>query len=367
MGVGTRLRATPACARTRQCTRSSARLAALMSGAAFALLPNAGRAEEACRIPSDEKGVVSLVVENDSLSSGADRNYTSGVELGYVSPNNRCIPPAFNDTARPFTQFFSKADPAFWGVAIGQSIFTPEDTQAATAPPDQHPYAGWLYLQFAVAAETKRSNAHPIGYLDTYELQLGVVGPWALGEQAQDSIHKLLGAPGARGWDSQLHNELAFALSFDRRWRWGAHPMPLVSALNYDVTPTLGFTLGTLRDEARAGVILRVGNELNSDYGPPRVRPSLAGVEQFYDEPFSWSLFAGVEGRAVARDLFLDGNTFADSARVAREAYVADFQGGFSFSSGAWRMTYTYVWRTDEFKTQTHRQDFGSLSLSRRF
>lgn len=343
------------------------RVTAIIAGAIVAWLPATANAAPPCQTTDDEKGVASLVVENDSLSSGADRNYTSGVEFGYVAPNTQCIPRILNDVATPFTQLFSKADPAFWGVAFGQSIFTPEDTQADPAPPDQHPYAGWLYLQFAVAAEIKPSATHPIGYLDTYELQLGVVGPWALGEQAQDSIHKALGAPGARGWESQLHNELAFAASFDRRWNWGAHPLPVFSALNYDVTPTLGFTVGTLRDEARAGFIARVGNALNSDYGPPRVRPSLAGVEQFYDERFSWSLFAGVEGRAVARDLFLDGNTFRDSAHVERTPYVADFQTGFSLSSGDWRMTYTYVWRSDEFKTQAGRQDFGSLSLSRRF
>ncbi|MFT3727712.1 MAG: lipid A deacylase LpxR family protein [Terricaulis sp.] len=342
-------------------------LTALMAGAALAFLPATACAAEACNASADQEGVFSLVVENDSLSSGADRNYTSGVEAGYVAPNNCRIPQTLDNAARPFTQLFSKADPAFWGVAIGQSIFTPEDIQADPAPPDQHPYAGWLYVQFAVAAEIKPSAVHPIGYLDTYEFQLGVVGPWALGEQAQDSIHKLLGAPGARGWESQLHNELAFAASFDRRWNWGAHPLPVFSALDYDVTPTLGFTVGTLRDEARAGLIARVGTALNGDYGPPRVRPSLAGVEQFANEPLSWSLFAGVEGRAVAHDLFLDGNTFRDSARVAREPYVADYQAGFSFSSGEWRMTYTYVWRTNEFKTQAGRQDFGSLSLSRRF
>jgi hypothetical protein len=32
-----------------------------------------------------------------------------------------------------------------------------------------------------------------------------------------------------------------------------------------------------------------------------------------------------------------------------------------------WRITYTFVWRTDEFTTQHGRQDFGSLSFSRRF
>src|SRR5262249_28196773 len=148
------------------------------------------------------------------------------------------------------------------------------------------------------------------------------------------SIHRLLGASGANGWDSQLHNELAFAASFDRRWSWGAHDMPIISALSYDITPTAGVTLGTLRDEIRAGLIARIGNgHLNRHYGPPRWPPSIASVEQFYNRSFAWNLFAGVEGRAVARDLFLDGNTFRDSAHVEREPYVADFQAGLSVSA----------------------------------
>jgi len=338
-----------------------------MTGVVLGLFPASARAEGACHPSTDnQEGVFSVVVENDSLSSGADRNYTSGVELGYVSPENCRVPAALDNAATPITQIISHADPSFWGLAIGQSIFTPENLQAKPAPPDQHPYAGWLYMQFAVAAEIKPNARQPIGHLDTYELEIGVVGPWALGEQAQNSIHKLLGASSANGWDSQLHNELTFAASFDRRWNWGAHNVPLLAPLSFDVTPTAGATLGTLRDEIRAGLIVRIGNQLNGDYGPPRVRPSLASVEQFYNRRFAWNIFAGAEGRAVGRDLFLDGNTFGPSAHVERIPYVADFQAGFSLSAGEWRLTYTYVWRTDEFKTQDHPQDFGSLSFSRR-
>ena len=344
------------------------RLTALMTGVVLAALPATARAEQVCN-PSETntEGVVSLIVENDSLSSGKDRNYTSGVELGYVSPENCRIPRMLSDAAKPITHAISNADPAFWGIALGQSIFTPQDTQADPAPPDQHPYAGWLYLQIAVAAEVKPSDAHPTGYLDTYDLQFGMVGPSALGRQAQNGIHSVLGAPEARGWDSQLHDEFTFGLSLDRRWDWKEQPLPIAPNLSYDFTPTAGATIGTLRDEVRVGLIARIGDHLNGDYGPPRVRPSLASVEQFYNRDLSWNLFAGVEGRAVAHDIFLDGNTFRDSAHVKRVPFVADFQAGLSISSGEWRMTYTYVWRTNEFTTQDGHQDFGSLSLSRRF
>lgn len=336
------------------------RLKQWLTGAALiAALPGAAFAEDR---PAEEKGVLSLAVENDSLSSGADRNYTAGIKLAYVSPDVG-VPGWLRGTGG-FTRALSGSNPDFWGIAIGQSIFTPEDTSANPAPADQHPYAGWLYMQIMVGAEEDRSDGRAPRYLDTYELEFGIVGPSAMGEEAQSGIHQVLGAPEPLGWDSQLNDEFAFAVSFDRRWRAVRAFGDFLGGIEADITPNAGVTLGTLRTEARVGIAARIGQRIDSDYGPPRVRPSLSGVEHFDGGPLSWSLFAGVQGRAVARNLFLDGNTFEDSASVDRNPLVADFQTGFSISGGDWRLAYTYVWRTEEFETQPSRQDFGALALS---
>jgi hypothetical protein len=335
---------------------------ALAFGAAFvAGFPMAAHAEDR---PAEEKGVFSIVVENDSLSTGADRNYTSGFKLAYVSPSEGV--PDWLQGAGGFTRALTGNEPSFWGIGIGQSIFTPEDIDANPAPADQHPYAGWLYMQLLVAAEEDVPEGVRPGYLDTYELEFGIVGPSALGEEAQRGIHQVLGAPDPQGWDSQLHDEFAFAASFDRRWRvrQARTFINALGGLEVDLTPSAGVTLGTLRTEARAGLTARIGRGIDYDYGPPRVRPSLAGVEHFEGGTFSWSLFAGVQGRAVARNLFLDGNTFEDSPSVERNSYVADFQVGFAVTSGDWRLAYTYVTRTEEFETQGGKQDFGALALS---
>lgn len=335
----------------------------LAGAALLAAYPNIAHAEDR---PANEKGVLSLAVENDSLSSGADRNYTSGVKLAYVSPSAGV--PDWLERAGAFTRYVSGDEPDFWGVSVGQSIFTPQDIAANPAPADQHPYAGWLYMQIMIGVEDDASPEIGSRYLDTYELEFGMVGPSAMGRQAQRGIHKLLGAPDPQGWDSQLHDEFTFALSFDRRWKALQLLTDVIpGGLEADLTPSAGATIGTLRDEARVGVVARIGQRLDSDYGPPRVRPSLAGVEHFQGGPLAWSIFAGAQGRAVARDLFLDGNTFRDSASVERRTYVGDFQTGFTVSAGDWRLAYTFVWRTEEFKTQTNRQDFGALALSWRF
>lgn len=331
------------------------------AGAALltALLPGAAFAE---RSP-EQKGVFSLAAENDSLSSGNDRNYTSGIKLAYVSPSAGV--PDWLEGAGGFTRPLSGANPDFWGIALGQSIFTPQDIDAVPGPADQHPYAGWLYLQLMVGVEEPTNGGRAPRYLDTYELELGIVGPSAMGEAAQSGVHQILGAPEPLGWDSQLHDELAFAVSFDRRWRAiRAFADVGGGGLEADLTPSAGLTLGTLRDEARVGLTARIGQRIDNDYGPPRVRPSLAGVEHFRGGPLSWSVFVGVQGRAVGRNLFLDGNTFEDSASVERRPFVADVQAGFTLSAGDWRLAYTYVARSEEFETQDELQDFGALALS---
>jgi len=309
-----------------------------------------------------DKGVLSLAVENDSLSSGADRNYTSGVRLSYVSPSDGV--PDWLQGAGGFTRAFSHSEPDFWGLAVGQSIFTPEDISANPAPPDQHPYAGYLYLTLSVGAEEDRADGRAPRFMDQYEFELGLVGPSALGEEAQSGIHEWLGAPDPQGWDSQLNDEVVFAVSFDRRWRALRLFGDFLGGIEADLTPSAGASLGTLRTEARVGLAARIGQRIDSDYGPPRVRPSFAGAEYFSGGRFSWNVFAGVQGRAVAHNVFLDGNTFEDSASVDRNPYVADFQTGFSIGAGDWRLAYTYVWRTEEFETQPTRQDFGALALS---
>ena len=62
------------------------RLTWLAGAALLAATPGVAFAQQS---EAESKGVFSIVVENDSLSSGADRNYTSGIKLAYVSEADR--------------------------------------------------------------------------------------------------------------------------------------------------------------------------------------------------------------------------------------------------------------------------------------
>ena len=81
----------------------------------------------------------------------------------------------------------------------------------------------------------------------------------------------------------------------------------------------------------------------------------------------SWYAFAGVDGRWVLRNIFLDGNTFSDSHSVDKKPLVADFVAGIAITYDQFRVAFTHVMRTREFDSQAEADRFGSLSFSVRF
>ena len=67
--------------------------------------------------------------------------------------------------------------------------------------------------------------------------------------------------------------------------------------------------------------------------------PAWPGESLGVREPAGWQLFAGVEGRAVARDTLIDGATFGDASSVRHEPFVGAAFAGVSFGARRdWRL-----------------------------
>ena len=336
--------------------------AAALTAVALAFAPALAFAQT--EAAASEHGTFTLEIENDYLGfSGADRHYTTGTRLSWVSaPTN---PERTPDWATgPYTAWptFAPEGQRRWGFAIGQNIYTPTDLDRETPDPNDRPYAGWLYG--AVSFNTQTPTR-----LDTLELDLGVVGPAAMGKQVQNGFHHLIGNPRSNGWDHQLKNEPAGMLIGERRWR----VLPQTSlfgsnSTHVDIIGVGGASLGTVQTYGSIGAIFRIGGDLMADFGPPHIRPSLPGSGTF--EPsagFNWYLFGGVEGRAVARDIFLDGNTFVDSPSVDKKNFVGDFEIGIAVTYGSMRAAFTQIYKTKEFEGQEGDDRFGAFSVSWRF
>ncbi|MBI1215936.1 MAG: DUF2219 family protein [Alphaproteobacteria bacterium] len=307
----------------------------------------------------DDRSFLTFNVENDLFGGGTDRNYTSGVRVTWFDVG-ATPPEIFNRLADVIPTFsINKTTGIYY--SLGQNLYTPKDITHTAQLPGDHPWAGFLYGSAGLSTITGN-------HVDEVEATLGVVGPAALGRQAQSFIHKYVShSPKPMGWGNQLKNEPGIILSWERRfpYRFGFKP----AGLDAGAEPHLGVTLGNIYTYANTGLSLRL-----SPYGmlqddPVRVRPSMPGTGAFLvpEHKFSWYLFGGVEGRAVARNIFLDGNTFASSYSVTKKPFVADVNAGLAITYGKARISYAIVYRTKEYTTQTGGNVFGTVSLGFRF
>ncbi len=312
--------------------------------------------------PEDERAVWTLTLEND-LTNNTDRYLTNGIRLSRTSSVGR-VPEGLVDAAKPLV---GTVGTVRWTVGVGQNMYTPSDITVEDPDPDDQPYAGWLYGTVGLMNDLATGDGRRTQ--TSVQLSLGVVGPWALGEEAQTVVHEVINSPEPKGWDHQLHNEPAVLLNLERRWVVPSEP--IVGDLRGDVTPHVGAALGNVFTHAAIGLTVRLGEPPQYDYGPPRLQPHTPGSEYFApsapDDSFSWYVFAGAEGRAIARNIFLDGNTFRDSRSVDKELFVADLSAGVVMTFGDTRVSYVQVMRTKEFEGQEGPSLFGAFSVGYRF
>ena len=318
-----------------------------------------------------ERWTLNLYFEND-LFSESDQDYTNGIRFSWVSPDlaDYIDDPALPQWIRSVNKRLLFFHPSPDGlqrnvvVSLGQTIYTPEDIDATEVVKDNRPYAGWLFTSFAY--HTKNDNQ-----LDSLQVDIGVVGPAALGQEAQDWVHDLRGFEKFQGWDNQLEDEFGLVLAYEHKRRL-FDVQSANSDFGYDFISHAGVALGNVSTYLNVGGEFRIGWLIPNDFGTSAVRPGGdnsapdANWDPRYNVDGNWGLhfFASLDARAVARDIFLDGNSFHDSHSVRKEPLVADLALGASTVFRGVKFSYAQVLRTREFKQQDDSHSYGSLSIS---
>lgn len=306
------------------------------------------------------RNIVNVVYENDMIGGGEDEYYTSGVRISYLDLEAKF--PEFARDLDDLLPMISLNDTSGIFYSLGQNIFTPQDISSRTADPKDRPWAGYLYGSVGMVSLND-------DHVDELEVSLGVVGPAAMGEQVQKFIHThVTDSPVPKGWSNQLKNEPALTLGWQRSWR--SRTLLDSGELALSFSPYAGATVGNVYDFINGGISLRLApSEAQWQDTPVRVRPALPGTG-YFDTPenkWGWYLFGGIEGRAIGRNIFLDGNTFTDSPSVDKENFVADANAGLALTYDQVRISYTLVYRTKEFEDQKDDTLFGAMSVGYRF
>lgn len=327
------------------------------------------------QLPLLGQGTMSFYLENDMFTD-TDENYTNGVRVSLSSPNLEKFDDEFigNEQFRSWYEWlnrgfelFHPASPNSGGsdgglssrrvvLTLGQQIYTPSDSQATTTVEDQRPYAGWLYLGTYY-------HARQDDQLKSIGVNLGIVGPAALARESQDLIHDIRGIDKFKGWDNQLDNEPGLQLVFEKKDKLLDRAG---TKLGYDFISHYGASLGNVATYANLGGEFRFGWNIPDDFGTSSLRSAADNHTPDGEKRSNWSLhsFISFDGRWVARDIFLDGNTFSDSHSVDKKNLVGDIATGISLTYKQLSFSYARISRSREYWQQDDAHHYGSLSVA---
>lgn len=311
---------------------------------------------------ADQHERFTVLEEDDSLPFNSDKHYTQGARLDYLGPD---VQPG-SKWDKPFDwlsfgPFFGNGGGQHvsrkYSLEFGQNIYTPK-AHFNPPPPTDEPYAGWLYFGANLLQDTGGR------YLDHVGIQAGIVGPAALAEPVQNDFHALIGANRFHGWSHQIRDEPGLVLTYDRHWR-----VPVIGngADGVDIVPEAGATIGNVYDYGEVSAIIRIGHNLKVDYGPERINPGISGTDyfdtQYANDTWGYYFFAGVGGRAVGKNIFLDGNNFRHSPSVGHKTLVGDVQVGLAvYQTVGWRLDLSATRQSQSFPGQRGQDVVGAIA-----
>jgi hypothetical protein len=320
---------------------------------------------------SDNPWISTLYFEND-LFVGSDSDYTNGIKYSIISPDlsptaphrkTAQIPMVLLDFVQSLPLIRNSAEETDHKLelAIGQNMYTPRDISRFDLIRDDRPYAGYLYVS---SSFHRRSDLGQLqSQMDTLEVQFGMVGPSSLAEDAQKLVHQVRGFQRPNGWDHQLKDEPGLNLIFERKWLF--HPNN-DGQFGADAILHAGAALGNVMTYANAGFEVRGGWNVPRSFGVSLIRPA-GSTWNNDDSGLSLYLFGAVNGKAVALDIFLDGNNFRNSHSVKKEPLVADISTGVTMSYEKLTVSLAQNIRTREFRQQQKYHSFASLVFSYAF
>lgn len=271
-----------------------------------------------------------------------DYYYTNGFAIEYLTPqyNYSC----FYSILLPS----KNNDKVLYGYTLVQDIFTPK---AKFYIPDQldgdRPFAAYILFGVKKLSYSTKSKVKLYS-----ELQAGILGPAALGEQTQNGIHSLLPTSAeVNGWENQISNSfmLNYSASIQKYFKIFKHLEVSGFVLGQLGLPYTNLGVGA---QAKLGVF---------NAFPEKIK---------YFSQMDWELYMFFSGQinVVGYNATLQGGVFSKSfytlsniSRIVGKAYL-----GFNFGYKKFNLKYSQQFITPEFSGGIN-HSWGFLSITYMF
>jgi lipid A 3-O-deacylase len=284
--------------------------------------------------------------DNDAyLFYGQDRYYTNGLFIYFRHATDQ-------------QKLGEKLEKVTYEISAGQKMYNPISGYVPDPTKQDRPFAGYLYAGGNVNLFYKNEHILKAG------LEVGTVGPDALGEDAQKLLHDIVGFYTIDGWQYQIKNELAVNLSAQ-----------YTQLLHRSAKNDLDFSLegyanaGTTFSGAGVGILFRAGdiNQLfNSAYTNSAISNNAKTDKLVKRELF---FYAKPQLNVVAYDATIQGSMFNDDSPVTFKTKPLVFaqQLGFNYSTPRFTFDFGVLFKSKEIKSTAKAHQYGSISMLYRF
>lgn len=282
--------------------------------------------------PQKTENYLILNYDNDFFSA-TDRYYTQGIQLTLVHPVVRYSPFSYtllklNKTARNY-----------YALQFEQDVFTPRSIRymGGAVYLGERPFTAIFFVSHALSSIDATNKIMLRSQLD-----LGIIGPEAKGEEEQKGIHSALDNIEPQGWDNQLSTD--YIINYRLQVEKG-----LVSTTYFELITQANARLGSLYTDAGAGLHIRAGllRPYFNNLGIEKSSSARKNDLQLY-------AFLKLNARLVAYNATLQGGltnagniySLPDSS-ISR--LVADVNGGIMLVYKRVRLEYSRTYITPEF------------------
>lgn len=266
---------------------------------------------------------IGILSDNDAyLFLALDQYYTNGLMLNF-----RFVPKRYSD------KLYNK----IVEFRVGQKIYNPFQAFVPWLERVDRPFAGYLFLEVGIARFYKNESMFKT------DLQLGVLGPSAGGEEVQTFYHSFFNLYGVEGWEYQIHDALGINLN-----------LSYMKSVKYffkqqmDLSFYSSLKAGTMNTELTAGFLTRASiYTLNPIYNSICTGSSISRDENISNEKELY-LYFRPSLSYVYYSAVIQGGVFSDSSPVTYDVMPLrlDLELGISGSYKNLNAGYSVIFQT---------------------
>lgn len=285
--------------------------------------------------------------DNDAyLATGQDKYYTNGIFLSYRVAANQ-------------SRLNSGLNKKIYQLELGQKMYNAQSGYIPEIRYVDRPITAYLYLQGSTTWLYQSERALTLG------VQLGTIGPAALGKQAQEFIHRLTGLYTPKGWEYQLNNEIGFNINMAYSQviqRSNSQKMDLIWHGHANLGSTFtGMGLGFTLRSGRLNQLYQTTYNRSVISNQPKTAKITASELFFFAKP---------QLDLVIYDASISGGLFrANKGPVVFDAkpWVLSQELGMMFSKNRFSAQVSYTFRTPEVESGAKSHRYGSISTYYQF